>query len=139
KYLWFEKIKAPLKPLYWFLISKGYKTYLLMANNFSRHYPRLEEPTPAYYKKIMDEFYSMKFKTLYKSDQGLIIPEGPSCHLKENVADITETQLKVPRIAFFQRSNPNWKDGTELACVAEMTLLMPIKYALKKMWKGFFK
>lgn len=29
-----ERLKKPFTPFYWFLISKGYKTYLLLANNF---------------------------------------------------------------------------------------------------------
>src|SRR5947207_2123223 len=41
-YMFRERIKSPFSPLYWLLISKGYKTYLMMANNFSEHYPRFE-------------------------------------------------------------------------------------------------
>lgn len=36
--LW-EKLRSPHKPVFWLLISKGYKTYLLLANNFKRYYP----------------------------------------------------------------------------------------------------
>ena len=61
KYLWLEKIKNPLSPLYWFMISKGYKTYLLMANNFVEYYPRHEKETPASIHELMNEFYSAKY------------------------------------------------------------------------------
>ena len=35
KFLFLQKLKHPLSPLYWFLISKGYKTYLLLTRNFA--------------------------------------------------------------------------------------------------------
>jgi hypothetical protein len=35
RFLFTEKLRHPFEPLYWLLISKGYKTYLMMANNFS--------------------------------------------------------------------------------------------------------
>ncbi len=135
KYLWFEKIKNPMQPLYWFLISKGFKTYLLMANNFSRHYPRYESSTPEHYQQIMDEFYSEKFGSAYDAKSGLIVPDGPSCQLKGEVAPITPEISRLPRVAFFASRNKRWSEGVELVCMAEMNMLMPLKYGIKKLWK----
>src|SRR5205823_11279599 len=36
------KLRAPWRPLYWFLVSKGYRTYLLLANSFPRAIPRFD-------------------------------------------------------------------------------------------------
>ena len=33
--------------------------------------------------------------------------------------------LTHPRIKFFADKNPDWRSGVELACIAEMTFLMP--------------
>jgi hypothetical protein len=139
KYLWIEKFKNPMRPLYWFLISKGYKTYLMMANNFAVHYPRYEKTTDPHHQSLMDEFYGEKWNTTYYADINLIVPIGQTCHLKTEIADISENQIKVPRIKFFQEKNPSWQIGNELCCIAEMTLLMPVQYALKKFMKGLFK
>lgn len=133
KYLWFLKIKRPGVPVYWFLITKGYKTYLMMAKNFSTFYPRFEEHTPQEYKKLMDDFYSKKFPHLYDPNSGLICHDGESCALKEQVADITPDLLTEPRIKFFQEKNPHWQRGEELTCIAKMTFWMPLKYLLKKL------
>ncbi len=135
KYLWKLKVKSPGTAVYWFLISKGYKTYLLMAKNFSIYYPRYDQETPSEYKRLMDEFYSSKFKENYESETGLITFEGHACALKHNVSDITSDLLTEPRIAFFQQQNPKWADGQELTCIAKMTFWMPFKYALKKTFK----
>lgn len=139
KYLWWHKMKHPFRPLYWFLISKGYKTYLLMSNNFKVHYPRFEMQTDVHYQSLMDAFYSKKFKNTYYPENNLIVPKGESCHLKMEVADIDYKLLKIPRIKFFQDKNPDWQKGTELCCIAEMSLFMPMKYALKKALKGLLK
>lgn len=132
KYLWKLKMKRPGTAVYWFLISKGYKTYLLMANNFAYHYPRLDQETPPEYKTLMNEFYAKKFGEHYHADTGIIAYEGRSCALREHVADITPELMQEPRVAFFQQQNPKWQDGHELTCIAKMTVWMPFKYALKK-------
>jgi hypothetical protein len=139
KYLWWHKIKNPFRPLYWFLISKGYKTYLMMANNFTIHYPRFEFPTEAHHQELMDAFYSKKFKNTYTGEKNLIIPVGETCHLKAEVADIDRSLLKIQRIKFFQEKNPDWQIGHELCCISEMSLFMPLKYAVKKAVKGLIK
>src|SRR5690554_906303 len=43
RYIIRQKLRKPLSPLFWLLISKGYKTYLLMANNFDRYYPHPDQ------------------------------------------------------------------------------------------------
>jgi hypothetical protein len=139
-HLWQEKIKSPFQPVYWFLISKGYKTYLLMANNFRHCYPRVEESTPAPLKKLMDDFYSDRFKADYSAGEGVIHFQDETCCLKEDVASVTQELLKNPRIAFFAEKNPNWNRGHELCCLAEMTVWMPLKYFVKKkLLRLFFK
>src|SRR6185503_16483836 len=72
RYLFIEKLKSPFEPLYWLLISKGYKTYLMMANNFSEYYPRFEQSTPARARRMLDAFYSTLYPDRYDSKTGLI-------------------------------------------------------------------
>src|SRR6185503_11744730 len=40
RYLLWLWLTSPGKSLYWLLISKGYKTYMLLASNFVNYYPR---------------------------------------------------------------------------------------------------
>lgn len=133
-YLWELKLKNLGKPVYWFLISKGYKTYLLMANNFAHSYPHFLRQTPSFEQKLMDKFYADKFGDLYVPERGIIsLAQGPTCKLKHQVAPITETlKITVPSVGYFAHKNPNWAGGDELACIAKMTLGMPVRYALKK-------
>ena len=135
RYLLIEKLRAPAEPLYWLLISKGYKTYLMMANNFAEHYPRYERQVPARVRRVMDGFYTALYATAYDPATGLI--EAPrAARLKSAVAPIPARLIETsPRIAFFERRNPRWRQGCELACIARMTAWMPLRFALKVMLK----
>ncbi len=141
RYLFVQKLKNPFKPLYWFLISKGYKTYLLMANNFRNHYPRYERVTPSKERDVIAAFSKTLYGDFFNEDSGVISFSKVSSKdcLKAEITPITkELLLKNDRIKYFATKNPGWEEGHELACVAEMTLGMPLYYQLKtirKQWK----
>lgn len=139
RHLWIEKCKRPWSPLWWFLISKGYKTYLLMANSFPEHYPRFECPTPAPAQEVMDAFAEQMFPNAYQKGSGTIEFMTPHGQLKTRVAPITPDLLDNPRIAFYQKRNPGWRSGNELACVAKMTWSLPLYYAAKALVKRRFR
>jgi hypothetical protein len=140
RYLMFAKLRNPFTPVNWFLISKGYKTYLLMTNNFPTHYPRLKTSTPQVYLERMDAFYGERFGRQYDSKQGLIFlgsdAKAQSVHIKAHVADISAENRLNPKIRFFEDKNPRWYEGVELACIAEVTLWIPLRYVLKRIVKG---
>jgi len=132
KFMWWQKLRHPASPLYWLLISKGYKTYLMMANNFSEHYPRCERPTPADKQAIIEAFYTTLFPKEYDPRTGLVRFGAAACRLKAGVAGISpELAQSNRRVAFFQQVNPDWTRGVELACLARMTWWMPLAYWLK--------
>jgi hypothetical protein len=135
RYLFRQKLRRPLRPFWWFLISKGYKTYLLMANNFGEHWPRHEQATPADRQEILDRFGEAYFPDYYRPDSGLIVFPESLGQLKFHITPITDEQREVPRIAFFEEKNPSWMSGTELACLARMTWTMPLYYSFKALWK----
>ena len=70
----------------------------------------------------------MIWKTL---SQTLTMPTVASSNLthpgqlKEGIAEVGTGALTHPRIKFFADKNPDWRSGVELACIAEMTFLMP--------------
>ncbi len=131
-----EKARRPLSPLWWLLITKGYKTYLLMANNFGEHWPRYERATPPLQQSLVDGFASQMFGDDYRGERGLIVHEESLGQLKAGIADpLPDAVDRLPRVAFFLERNPGWAEGHELACIARMTWGMPLKYVLKAWWK----
>jgi len=135
-YLFTQKIKNPLLPLYWLLISKGYKTYLLMANNFIEHYPRHEKPTPKNKQKLIDAFATQLFGDSYCEESGCCrFPESLG-QLREGVAPLKKEEVDGnSRIQFFLENNPGWIEGEELVCLARMSWSMPVSYLAKSWWK----
>jgi hypothetical protein len=140
KYMLIKKLKNPFSPLYWFLISKGYKTYLLLTNNFKEHYPRFDKKTPPHIKKIMDGFALNLYPDNYNAQTGLIEFLSIHDHLKQNVAPITEDMTQSnPQIRYFSEVNKNWQKGDELVCIANFDLFVPLWFSLKTLRKKLLK
>jgi hypothetical protein len=132
------RIKHPFVNYYWFLISKGYKTYLLMANNWNDYYPKYNKMEDEKRKSIVKTFSNHLFNGFYDEQTGLL-KFGDNCQkLKEDVAEITkEMREKYPKISFFEKANPTWKDGTELPCLADISwsfiLWIPFPFTYRKL------
>jgi hypothetical protein len=123
--------------VYWHLISKGYKTYLLMANNFDRSYPRYGKSTPPFFQSLSDDFARQLYPSVYHKEKGLLLFEGPHEHLKNNVAPITEElKARFPHVRYFSERNPRWDIGDELVCVAEFDLWVGLTFVKKVFFKG---
>jgi len=137
------RIQHPFANLYWFLISKGYKTYLLMANNFTdNYYPRCGAKEDEKRKAVVRAFSNHLFAGFYDERSGLLKFGDSYQRLKDNIAEITdELRQKYPKIAFFEEMNPTWKEGTELPCIGELTwsflLWVPFPFAYRKILKLF--
>lgn len=135
--LFVEAIKSPLTPQYWLLISKGYKTYLLMARNFPDFHPRRGQANPG-----MSEMVASYCDAMFpgKLDHGtMLLNFGDDANrLKPDVADITAEMRTDPDIRHFEQLNPTWAQGTELPCIARCDLsafceaIVPF---LKKVWR----
>ncbi len=53
--------EEPENRLFWFLISKGFRTYLYLPLFFHEFYPRWDASTPDFEQRILDAFASLKF------------------------------------------------------------------------------
>jgi len=113
--------KNPEIPLFWFLMSKGYKTYKFLPVFFNEFYPRYDKPTPAYEQEVLDTFARKKFPLNYNPKTGLVVFEGQKDRLKQGVADIDERRMKDQHVRYFIERNPRWQQGDELCCI------MPLK------------
>jgi len=113
--------EEPDVPLYWFLISKGYRTYLYLPLFFESFYPNCEAPTPAFEQRLLETLAAAKFPDHYRPKSGLI--EFPQSHgqLKRHLAEIPARRLRDPHVQFFLKRNPGYAAGHELACLAEIS------------------
>ena len=109
------------KEFYWFLISKGYKTYKILPVFFNCFYPNVKEETPDYEQSIMHAFGSMKFPNEYDAKSGVIRYTGIKDKLKAGIADITEKQKKDKNVDFFLKANPDFLKGNDLVCLTKLS------------------
>ncbi|MDX5297332.1 MAG: hypothetical protein LPK85_00125 [Gammaproteobacteria bacterium] len=126
------RLKNPLTPLYWLLISKGYKTYLVLTNNFPRHFPHYRKSSSTRMERIIDLYCRKLYPQAYDQQRRLLDFGQGYQKLREDVAAITD-DLKAtnPKIRFFEERNPTWRDGTELPCVGEVSFSMFYKVVRK--------
>jgi len=145
-----EKLKRPWQPLYWMLMSKGHKTYMLARRNFSRCYPNRTTDIPIQASQAMQQFYSEKFGDRYNAATCLIgakvSASGASTNhaltgknesslckdrVKASRIDLSQADREHPDIAFFLQMNPNFNAGVELACIAEVRVIDLLRHLLK--------
>lgn len=107
--------------LYWFLISKGYKTYRFLPVYARRFYPTYREPCPGKEKHILDTFARTLYPEEYNPETGLITLQQPIGNLRAGTAEISEQRMRDADIRFFSQANPDHMKGVELACITELS------------------
>jgi hypothetical protein len=107
--------------LYWFLISKGYKTYRFLPVFFHTFYPHPERPTPEWEQVILDGLARAKYPRDYDAARSVIRAGAGHDRLRSGVADITPQRLRDPFVRFFRARNPGHVHGEELCCLAPLT------------------
>jgi hypothetical protein len=111
----------PDDELYWFLISKGYKTYRFLPLFFREFYPRYARTIPAWYKAVIDSLGMHIDPSRYDPRTGILRARPDGCRLRPGVADITPDRLRDQHVRFFSDANPGHARGDELCCLAQLT------------------
>ncbi len=124
------KLTHPRTRVFWFLISKGYKTYLLMRNNLTS-YPNFEAETPADVKAVLDHVATLKYPGHYDPRRGLIVFPRSEGMVRPEFEDLSASDLRKPDIRFFVERNPGYAEGDELCCLAEVKLRELLAAGLK--------
>ncbi len=133
-------LRHPFTPLYWFLTSMGYRTYLVMARNFCRRYwPRHDAPTPAGIKSLIASLARRRYGFAWDDQKGVIRFARSQGSLAPHVAPITPELRVLPEIDFLVKANPDYQQGVELACVARIALRDLVRLALKMAEKKLFR
>ena len=110
----------PALPLYWFLISSGYRTYLYLPLFLHRFYPRFSCPTPPFESQLIDSLGKSKFPDEYAD--GVVRVSTPRECLVPELAAPESGKRDNPHVRFFLERNPGAWRGDELVCVAEFSL-----------------
>jgi hypothetical protein len=111
--------REPDVPLYWFLITKGYRTYRYLPVFFRAFTPAPGRATPPFERALRDALGRRLFGPRYDAAAGIVRAPPGAQRLRPGVAPITEGRRRDPHIAFFEGTNPGHARGDELACLAE--------------------
>lgn len=114
------RAEDPAAPLYWFLICKGYRTYLYLPLFFQEYDPRPDPPAPFPQRSLLDAFGAKKFPGDYNPRTGVIEFKVSRGQMAPALADVAKGRAQDPRVRFFLDRNPGYRTGHELACLASI-------------------
>ena len=107
------------RPFYWFLISKGHRTYLYLPTFFHAFWPCWERPTPPFEAELIRVLGEGRYPGEFDARSGVIRPRGPHDRLKVAL-DGSARRGHNPHVSFFLERNPGHAMGDELLCVADL-------------------
>ena len=115
-----ERLRHPLRPIYWFFDTFSYKSYLLLPKNFREFWPRFDQPTPARVAALIDHLASQVYGANGQASTGLVAASGRK-RLREDTAPVTPSLATMPEVAFFARANPKHTAGDMLVCLCPLS------------------
>lgn len=134
RYLVRVRVENPGALVVWFLLTKGYKTWLLLSRNFVTYWPRRDRPMPADAREILGTLATARFGAAFDPATLVLRVEGRHGRLREGVAPVEG--VDDPDVRWFVEANPGHAQGDELCClgVVDATLLLtwPFRVLLKR-------
>ncbi|MEZ4320881.1 MAG: hypothetical protein R3F61_25615 [Myxococcota bacterium] len=131
RYIVRTKLRNPHRLVTWFLISKGYKTYLLLARNFPTHWPRRGAPTPDWARELLVTLATRRFGDALDPDALVLRFTADHERLRPDVAPVE--QQEDPDIRFFATANPGHADGDELCCLGVVDAHLVMSWPMKRL------
>ena len=99
-----RKLRRPLRPLLWLLLSGGYKTYLLAVNHFPRTVPRHDWEAPPERVSFLRALATRWFGSQYDETRGTVRFAGSHYRVRDGVAPIDREAAAHPHIALLRAS-----------------------------------
>lgn len=116
-----EKNKKLNISTYWFLISKGIKTYMYLPTYFNSYTPKLNYSESEFEKSLKNIYAKKLYGERYIEESGIIKNDNTNDYLKENIENINLKKKEDENINFFISKNPNYMQGDELVCLTHIS------------------
>lgn len=108
----------PTTPVYWYLWTSSYKSYLVLARNFVDRWPPHSEPWPPLEAALLRKALLHHGVRDYDPLTGLIRRDGATRYVDHVGND--PALLQDPDAAFYAAINPNQAGGDTVACLARL-------------------
>jgi len=122
--------------LFWFLISKGYRTYMYLPLFFREFFPRRGHATPAFEQEMMHTLALTRYPEDYNPVSGLLEFSVSEGNLNPQLAEIPPGRQDHPDVQFFLSKNPSYACGNELVCLAEIAPANMRSFAVRLIREG---
>jgi hypothetical protein len=104
-------------PLYWLLITSGFRTYRFLPVFWKEFWPRYDA---AQRPRLLDALAAERFGTQFDTSHGLVRFATPQV-LRNGLKEIPPSRLADPHVGFFARANTGHARGDELVCLCPLT------------------
>jgi hypothetical protein len=109
----------PSRPLYWLLITSGFRTYRFLPLFWRWFFPRFDRVTPPGVQEFMDRLATDRFGAHFHPEEGIVQFPRPQ-RLRSHLAGIPQGRLDDPHIRYFAERNPDADAGDELVCLTRI-------------------
>lgn len=107
------------RPLFWFLMSKGHRTFLYLPLFARRFHPHPAQDEPAW-RTLAAKVAAQLFGAAWQPAAGVVRHPQSHGHLAADLADTTLERSQDPWVRFFLERNPGFARGDELVCLTEL-------------------
>jgi len=109
----------PARPLYWLLLTSGFRTYRFLPVFWERFFPRYDQPMPPHVEGLLERLAGERFGAHFHPEEGIVRFPRPQ-RLREHLSGIPEGRMTDPHVRFFARRNPGADRGDELVCLTRI-------------------
>jgi hypothetical protein len=117
-----QKLKHPRRELYWLLLSKGFRTYLLAVNYFPRTFPKPGATPSAARVAFRDRLATSLWGSAYDPSREILRYDEARDRVRAQLSPPPPEALDNDDVRFFLQKNPGFADGDELVCLVQLPL-----------------
>ncbi len=117
-----QKLKNPRRELYWLLLSKGFRTYLMAVNYFPRTFPKPgARPSPSRVA-FRDRLATSLWGKSYHPATEILHHDEARDRVRAQLSPPPPEALDHEAVRFFVDKNPHFDSGDELVCLVQLPL-----------------
>jgi hypothetical protein len=107
--------------VYWFLITKGYRTFMFLPVFFRQFVPAIENEAPPEWRRLLDTVARRRFPDCYDPCTGIVSHRGQRDFLVPELREVPESRRDGRWVRFFLEKNPGYVRGDELCCLTRIS------------------
>lgn len=106
--------------LYWFLTSKGFRTYRYLPLFFRHYTPSIDKESTDFEVKVIDALGSMIAPQSFNPNSRVIQASESKEWVRPDLASPHDRANHDPHVRYFLNANPGYAHGDELCCLAPL-------------------